>query len=504
MRKKSIYKTIPIHQLEVSALLAAVSGPMIVALDIAKEAMVVGFADAAGKTSTLMRFSHPTETRRFLELLLSLRQAGRELEIVMEPTGVYGDSLRHQLTLHGFKVFRVDTKRCHDAATLLDGVTSHHDAKACTLIAHLHSQGISGQWRDRSEVEIHARTLLDEHRICSAPLDKLYGRLEAMTAAHWPELNAAIDRRTSWYLHLLAVYPSPEIVAQNLGAALDMLHRKTFGRATHTGIATVVMHASETLGVPLSSEQRQLLQAIAREVLDLRGRLDDVEARMRALCASHQALDRIAQAVGPAAATAIFGDLGDPSAYRSAAALEKAAGLNLREKSSGKYQGPLHLSKRGPGRVRHYLYLAATRKIVESPIVRSWFERRRSFAAGTKQKAIVAITRKLIRAIFHVARGDVFDARKLFDTTRLALQAEPHRANHRVTVLAPGNIASSPCSPDSVAHALPGRLRVAPGAQLPSAARGDAALARAMGGRMPPAEAPSSGCSTPSSEMPIT
>jgi transposase len=404
-----------------ATLLAAIVGRVIVAIDVAKEAMVAGFADAVGRVTALVRFSHPSETRLFLELLCAMRDANREVEVAMEPTGVYGDSLRYQLELRSFPVFRVDAKRCHDAAFLLDGVASQHDAKACTLIAHLHGHRISARWRGRSVVEMQARALVDEHVLSSDPLEKLQGRLEAMTAAHWPELNAAVDRRTSWYLHLLAEYPGPESVADNLGAALDLLRRKTRGRASHTGIAAVVTGAAETLGTPISNEQRELLQTTARRILAMRAQAEDVETRMRALCASNLALARVADAVGPAAAIAIFAFLGDPSQYSSAAALQKAAGLNLREKSSGKLQGPLHITKRGPKQVRHYLYLASLRLILESPIVRAWAEARRSFAPGTKRKALVAIMRKLIRAIFHVARGDRFDASKLFDVRRLDL-----------------------------------------------------------------------------------
>lgn len=421
MRKKGSYKTVQIQRVDVRELLSVIDGRVIVAIDIAKEAMVAGFADALGKTALLVRFSHPTETRVFLELLLALRDAGREIEIAMEPTGVYGDSLRHQFGLRQFEVFRVDPKRCHDAAMLLDGVPSHHDPKACTLIAHLHAQGISARWRQRSDEEVHARTLVDEHAMSAEPLERIYGRLEATTAAHWPELNAIIDRRTWWYLHLLAEYPGPEEVAQNLAAAVELLRKKTYGTAARTRIAGVVARAAETFGAPLSTEQRGFLRAGARRALMLRGDIEGVEARMRALCNASESLTRIAGVVGPAAATAIFGDLGDPATYGCAGALEKAAGLNLRERSSGKLQGRLHITKRGPGRVRRYLYLATIRMIAASPIVRCWFQGRISFVPGTKHKAIVAVMRKLIRALFHVARGENFDVRKLFDLRRLNL-----------------------------------------------------------------------------------
>jgi hypothetical protein len=104
--------------------------------------------------------------------------------------------------------------------------------------------------------------------------------------------------------------------------------------------------------------------------------------------------------------------------------LEKAAGLNLVESSSGTDPRahddvPRHISKRGASVIRQYLYLAALRLVQSDPIVKAWYQKRRSFKANQKTKAIVAVVRKLCRALFHLAQGKAFDARALFDAGRL-------------------------------------------------------------------------------------
>ena len=182
----------------------------------------------------------------------------------------------------------------------------------------------------------------------------------------------------------------------------------------------------------MSPERRRLLQVIVRRVLLLRADVDDVEKRLREFCGESRSLTRVSDAIGPLAAAAIFADLGDPAAYDSAEGLEKAAGLNLRERSSGTQKGRVYITKRGPGRVRRYLYLAALRLILESPIVRAWFERRKSCAPGMKHKALVAVMRKLLRSMVHVARGAAFDPSKLFDVPHVRLSSA--RANEDVTV----------------------------------------------------------------------
>ena len=106
MKTKRTYKTVDVEKVSLARLLAAIAGTVVVAIDVAKTAMVAGFADAAGKTQELVRFSHPRQTLVFVELLARLREAGRAVEVAMEPTGVYGNSLRFQLRARDFPVFQ--------------------------------------------------------------------------------------------------------------------------------------------------------------------------------------------------------------------------------------------------------------------------------------------------------------------------------------------------------------------------------------------------------------
>ena len=48
--------------------------------------------------------------------------------------------------------------------------------------------------------------------------------------------------------------------------------------------------------------------------------------------------------------------LGNPANYHCAEAYRKAMGLNLKERSSGRHEGQLKITKRGPGVVRRWLF----------------------------------------------------------------------------------------------------------------------------------------------------
>jgi hypothetical protein len=113
--------------------------------------------------------------------------------------------------------------------------------------------------------------------------------------------------------------------------------------------------------------------------------------------------------------------VGNPTKFECPNAYVKALGLNLKEKSSGKSKGGLHITKRGPGMARLFLYLAALRLIQRDRVARAWYAKKVSRDAGRKQKALIALMRKLASGLWHVAQGAAFDSTKLFDVARLRL-----------------------------------------------------------------------------------
>jgi transposase len=104
----------------------------------------------------------------------------------------------------------------------------------------------------------------------------------------------------------------------------------------------------------------------------------------------------------------------DPRHFGCARSYLKALGLNLKEKSSGQDQGKLKLTKRGSAQARKYLYFAALRLINSDPVVSAWYQNKVDPRA--ELKTVIALMRKLAKALWHVARGQRFDARKLVMT----------------------------------------------------------------------------------------
>jgi transposase len=426
MPNKIQYRAINVQQLSPETLLGGFreADRVVVGIDVAKRKFLAALSDGQGQVRHIVRFEHPTQTRAFVDLLHGMQKAGTAVEVVMEPTGTYGDPLRFQLGLRSIPVFRVNNKHVHDAAELFDRSASKHDAKDACLIAWLHVHQRSAPWQQLSEQRRSIRALIAQRELFDAPLHRLLSQMEPLLARHFPELQTFFDlsRRKTPY-RLLEAFGSPTALAQAGLQQVTEFLRKAARRAPDPDMVRGLMNAARTTsGVALVADELQLVRMMASEILRLFDMREQVDARIATLGADMPVVQAMRPCLGAVTAAVVFAYLGAPNDYGCAAALEKAAGLNLIERSSGTNLGTKHLSKRGPGVVRKYLFLAAMRLIQIDPVVKAWYQARASFKSDAKAKALIAVERKLCRALFHVASGNPFDASKLFDMRRLALE----------------------------------------------------------------------------------
>jgi transposase len=426
MKKKRTYQTARVQQVQVLELLPLLAAGCIIALDVAKQRFVAALATMAGEVVKLFRFDHPTESAAFFGIVkeLGARLPAGAVKVAMEPTGTYGDALRHQLARSGVPVVMVSPKRTHDSQELFDGVQSLHDPKSAVLVARLCAMGLATPWCEPPALRVRLRALVEQRQHEQGQAEVCFGRLEGLLARHWPELGTWMDVRTQRSaLVLLAKYPSPARVAAEPAQVRATLLEASRSRLGQEVIDGVLAAAPATMGVPMVPEEEGLVRALGTQLLDASRRVETLEAQMAELEREDSGFSNLAQWMGTYTAAVIVTHA-DPRQYTNARQLEKALGLNLREKSSGEHKGRLSISKRGPALARKAMFMFALRMLQASPVVRAWYKRRRGYSEESKQRAVVAVMRKLARAMFHVARGATFDATKLFDTRRLDLEAE--------------------------------------------------------------------------------
>jgi transposase len=193
MKRKRSYSATDVEQIDLPALLQLVAVGCIIAIDVAKTKFVAAIATAAGEVLKLVKFEHPTQTASFLGVLRALQEAERKPVVVMEPTGTYGDAIRHPCHALGLPVHMMPPKHSHDFAEVLDGVPSMHDPKAATVLAKLQAIKPARAWCPESDARRDLRAWVDQRPPIARTLAIYHGHLEAMLARHWPELESHVD-----------------------------------------------------------------------------------------------------------------------------------------------------------------------------------------------------------------------------------------------------------------------------------------------------------------------
>jgi transposase len=330
--------------------------------------------------------------------------------------------LIEQLKRWGRKVYLVSPKRCHDASEVYDGVPSSHDAKSAAIIGRLHLEGLSKPWPKKSEKQRRLSAALMMAKVHRKQLNDNTNRLEAQLARHWPELPRIVSLDSASLLGLLATYGGPRKVRCDQEEVHSILRQR--GRSiSFSKRQEIIGSAHHTIGVEMIEPEEEALRELALETDRNRVALRESEKKVRQIMSESgqsAGVVEMSKAVGQITAAILWVALGDPSSYESSGAYLKAAGLNLKERSSGTYKGCLKITKRGSGQIRQYLYLAVLRLIQSDPLMAKWYGRKVARDAGKKGKAIVSLMRKLIVGLWRVGcDGTPFDSSQLFDEARL-------------------------------------------------------------------------------------
>lgn len=416
--KKKAYRAVDVKKLNVEKLLSKAGDERVIfGIDVAKEDFYCSLMNNKREVLTTVKWKHPFETEKFVSIIKQFPRA----ESVLEPSGTYGDPLRYILEKFEIPVYRVSPKRSHDAAEVYDGVPSWHDAKSAAIISKLHLDGASEKWKLKQTHERDLVATITTLDILSQQFIQNTNRLEALMAKHWPELNKYFKFNQVTFLELASCIGGPFQVSSKKEEAYTLMKKIGGPFLSETKIKHVINSSSKTIGVPMTKGELVEFKYHTARTLEIKREINKAKKKVERLSQENESTKNIGKTVGKATAAVIVTFCGDPRSYKSCNHWLKSFGLNLKEKSSGKHKGRLMITRRGSGRSRRWLYLSVLRLIQKDPIIKAWYAKKIERDGGMKMKGIVAIMRKLVRALWYVARGDEFDSRKMFDARNLNL-----------------------------------------------------------------------------------
>lgn len=419
MFRRTSVKKIALERLKDIALLKAGAGTC-VGLDIGKLeiAAVVRWPD--GSFECPWSVKNPSEIVDLIRLLRMLKEVGDSLTIGLESTGTYGEAVRAAMTAAGLEVHRISGKAASDYKEIFDGVPSQHDGKDAAIIAELTCYGKGTLWpfEPLSEIDQEMRHQVQRLDVFHCQATRWCGRLEAVLTKHWPELTSLLKLKSATLNKIILHYGSPARLAADPEAATNL---RSWGRSLLTSekIERIIESARTTQGVPIGTGEMAWLKEIASELKDSILKVNACKNRLETIAQSHDAMRPYIDCVGAVTLCVVWSMVGDPGKFDSSGAFLKAMGLNLKELSSGKRQGQLSITKRGPSLVRKYVYYWAMRA-VQQPELSRWYSGFQKVGRGSssehrKMKGLIALMRKLSRSLWYAhTHEQTFDYAKVY------------------------------------------------------------------------------------------
>ncbi|HWE93661.1 MAG TPA: transposase [Tepidisphaeraceae bacterium] len=415
MSKSKPYSSMSVKSVDAGVLAAEHRGQAcVLGIDVAKFELMGVLRWPDGTFGRPWRIANPGEVGLLVEKLDALRSSC-PVTVSMESSGTYGDAVRQALGDARVVVHRVSAKAVKDQAETFDGVPSQHDGKDAAIIADLCGRGKGKPWAMESGDESDREIRYWVRRVDAAQRVKQMwgGKIEALLARHWPEATRLMPASSATLSKALRRWGSPAALAADVDAAARL---QSFGGhyLSEAKIAAIVASAKASGGVRMNAWEAREVQELAGEVCARRKEIGDCKRRLRALTRDHETIQAQKPAVGLVAACVLWTCLGDPRDYGSAAAYRKAMGLNLVERSSGRFKGQLRISKRGQRLTRKWMYFGALRWMRDAAVKR-WTIPKKARDGGKGSRAMVAVMRRLALAAWHVAvNGEEFDAGRLF------------------------------------------------------------------------------------------
>jgi transposase len=385
---------------------------LVVALDIGKKVHYGYFRTPKNKDIKPFPFYNTGKSfNKFWEKLCRFKEKYMLDEVVIgfESTGPYAEPVANYLRKKPIKLVQVNpmhTKRIKELTGNSPNKTDKKDPRVIADVISLgHSltavipEGAAAQLRRLA----HARERAMERRTA------MNNQLQDLVFVIFPELGDIIKPSTKTGMYLIKHYPDPKsIVPIGIDTLCNVVRKISRGKLGIDRIEKLYHAAKESVGIAegkeaILLETSHLVSNIEAENRYIEGLEEKIMMYLEQVPFSHSILS--IKGIGNITAAGLIGEVGDFKKFKTISEVMKLAGLDLFEVSSGKHKGRHHISKRGRALMRKLLFFAAINTVKSHGIMYAWYQK--MLKNGTpKIKALIAVSRKLLRIIFALARDN--------------------------------------------------------------------------------------------------
>ncbi|PZD95757.1 IS110 family transposase [Paenibacillus sambharensis] len=395
---------------------------VVVGIDIAKDAHAAQITDFRGRSLTSKHLSFTNSLEGFERLLDWIKKAQAKhsltsLLVGLEPTGHYWFNLANWLLQQGIEVVLVNPVTTHRNKENRDNSPSKNDPKDALVIADVVSRGYYTEYSPHAAVFRRLKTLMSDREFWVKQSACFANRIIRWIDLYFPEFRQVFPNwATLRSLASLKAFPLPsDLEGLDVDAVIAQWRDQGMKRAS--GVSGRAKAAELLAAATRSIGDRQALQE-ARDDIDrllaayehTAAMLDDIEQALELLLADIPLIEQLRsiQGLGTIALAAILSGTGDLRHYAHGQQILRRAGLNLAERTSGKFKGQVKVSKRGDSTLRKHLYWGMLSLVQRHPDFKQWHANNR--ARGMKKQAsLFKLIGKLARILVGMAqRGESY------------------------------------------------------------------------------------------------
>jgi transposase len=400
---------------------------LIIGVDIASETHYARAFDNRGiELGQLFRITNDREGfKAFGAWIEQLKQAHQKQQVIvgMEPTGHYWFNLAQDLKGHGIKIVLVNPFHVKRSKELDDNNPTKNDRKDPKTIAMLVKDGRYMEPYIPAGIFRELRTAMDTRWQIVKQLNVIRNRVQRWIDIYFPEFADVFgDWEGKAALIVLNEFPtSGEILEKGIDGIIMRWHKEKIRAVGRKRAVKLYEAAQETVGV------REGRMAAKNELTLL---LEDYESKMRQYEKTMALVEQMVlqipgiqeilkiKGIGMVMTAGFIAEVGDISRFNHPRQIQKLAGLNLKENSSGKHKGKTTITKRGRRRLRALLFQGILPLVATNPEFREMHQyyTTRTQNPLKKKQSLILLSCKIIRIFYAMLTKQVtYDPQKMMN-----------------------------------------------------------------------------------------
>jgi transposase len=402
---------------------------LVIGIDIAKQVQYARAFNYRGvEVGKVKPFENTAEGfRSFEEWAKSLATENQMNEIIvgLEPTGHYWFNLGSFLRNLGIKLVLVNPFHVKRSKELDDNSQTKNDLKDPKTIAKLVIDGRYSEPYIPEGIYSDLRIAMNMKESLSKNLNIIKNKVDHWLDKYFPEFNDVFaDWEGKAALISLTEFSTPEKVLSAGVQPIVETWKKSVKRGVGFNRAVRLVEAAKiSVGIEegLRMAEKELKANLEQYSLYLK-QYEQLEKEIEEMALQIPGVKEMLtiKGVGIMTAAGFVSEIGDIKRFTHPSQIQKLAGLNLIENSSGKHKGKTSISKRGRARLRALLFrvmMPLVSKNDEFKMLHEYYISRQENPLKKKQ-SLILLCCKLIRIFFAMMNKQVeYNPQKLIKDT---------------------------------------------------------------------------------------